>query len=710
MTEEGSLETFLKDVEEISEIVQGLNSSDSSHRENAFLQADKRLSLLKAEEDIEGTRIKTNRTVINKSPSANTVSSRPVINKSQMSQDTFLAQLENDAKERAQRRKEKENMANALKTLGNEAFVSGDYEAAVQHYTEGLDKMKDMQVLYTNRALAYIKLQKYQHAISDCAWALKCNEKCLKAYVHMGRAYVELKNYIEARKCYLKIPEIDSRQEKMAKDYLNQVDFQERKECEEQAARAEFDAGSEEAVSVVQLLQKLSRADQIELYYSGGIKFLNKAIKDCTGQTLFRTNNGFSIIGDNKVIKRCMFTTSADPVGTDLCLSVLNLWKTICNKNEVNQQIFISNPDTNKEIISLLSSEIPDIQFQTLALLSIFTMSERGSALMLKNIDPCSLLQSLLQYVTLRDGRANDAITILNCLTLEERLKIHFRTNFSCRSLISFVHLLSNVESCNREVLPHCIGIIGNLLEDQDIRKQAAEYVECWDACLLAMNKCTLPDSGDDYRYILLAVLGLMLNMSLEVTLAIKDRGEDICDRCISLLSSKDGTILTRCVGILSRVLPQCLLAAGQAVDRGLIKKMIKLLKAGRQRTSLYAVKVLAICTKENNQAREDVVKYDKKFSILRNFLSSEDEILVGNTALCLGNCFEIPGAASSLLQTDILKSLLTHASGNAKRTTVQQNAAIALGKLCTADSRFVNQLRELHGIEILNSCMKYIK
>ena len=39
-----------------------------------------------------------------------------------------------------------------LKTRGNTAFSQGDYEAAVQFYTEGLQQLRDMLELYTNRA------------------------------------------------------------------------------------------------------------------------------------------------------------------------------------------------------------------------------------------------------------------------------------------------------------------------------------------------------------------------------------------------------------------------------------------------------------------------------------------------------------------------------------------------------------------------------
>lgn len=40
----------------------------------------------------------------------------------------------------------------ALKDKGNEAFAKGDYESAVLRYSEGLEKLKDVRVLYTNRA------------------------------------------------------------------------------------------------------------------------------------------------------------------------------------------------------------------------------------------------------------------------------------------------------------------------------------------------------------------------------------------------------------------------------------------------------------------------------------------------------------------------------------------------------------------------------
>lgn len=69
-----------------------------------------------------------------------------------LSSDSFLKSIEADAAERAARRKTKTKMATKLKEEGNVAFKEGDYETAVRLYSEGLTHLKDMLVLYTNRA------------------------------------------------------------------------------------------------------------------------------------------------------------------------------------------------------------------------------------------------------------------------------------------------------------------------------------------------------------------------------------------------------------------------------------------------------------------------------------------------------------------------------------------------------------------------------
>lgn len=51
---------------------------------------------------------------------------------------------------------------------------------------------RDSCVLYLNRALTLLNLGLYSRAITDCDWALKLNEKSLKARLYKGKAYFEM--------------------------------------------------------------------------------------------------------------------------------------------------------------------------------------------------------------------------------------------------------------------------------------------------------------------------------------------------------------------------------------------------------------------------------------------------------------------------------------------------------------------------------------
>ncbi|XP_029429052.1 tetratricopeptide repeat protein 12 [Rhinatrema bivittatum] len=429
---------------------------------------------------------------------------------------------------------------------------------------------------------------------------------------------------------------------------------------------------------------------------------------DCTNKTLFRTGSGFSILNDNKIVRRSISTTGEDGA-LDLCLSVIMLWQAVCQRNEENQRVLLALSSTGEQLFCLLMSRDPEIHRQSLALLAIYTQTEMGRDMVNEYLDLPELVQALLRFMDFPDERASTAIGLLTDLAQEERFRVQLRSNFSTVVLPSFTRLLRSIELVNAAALPQSIAVLGNLSLDTVMRGQMSACELCWKACLEAVDKCQVHTPGSSSRDLLFAILGLMVNLSLEQNAVIQEYAGPVTHMCMALLNSKDGGILTRTMGILSHVLPQCPIAIEDAVTGGVVKKILQFLKAGGQTTTLYSIKTLAVCTKSSLQAREDVVMQDKRFRILMKLLSSESELIVGNTSLCLGNCLEVPGAASSLLKSDILKVLLRHAGGDAKKTAVQKNAAIALGKLCTSEPRYMVELRQLHGIEILNSCMKYV-
>uniref|UniRef100_A0A8C2YR44 Tetratricopeptide repeat protein 12 n=1 Tax=Chinchilla lanigera TaxID=34839 RepID=A0A8C2YR44_CHILA len=676
--EEKDFQKFLKNVDEITTLIQEMNSDDPVIQQKAVHQTEKRLMLMEEAQEEDECRTTLNKTVISPPQAASADEINP---------EAFLASLEKDAKERAKRRQENKVLADALKEEGNKAFARGDYETAILNYSEGLDKMKDMTVLYTNRAQALIKLGEYQKALVDCDWALKCDEKCTKAYFHMGKAHLALKNYSVSRQCYQKISEINPKLQTQVKEYVHQVDLREKADLQEKEAHELLDSGKNTAVTTKNLLETLSKPDQTPLFYAGGMEILTDVMKDCTEQTLFRTHNGFSIISDNETIRRCLSAAEKDVIEETVCVTVLKLWQAVCSENEENQRLLVLHPDVARLVPSLLASKLMAVQQQSLTLLLQLTQTERGRSLVISHLDMPRLLEALLSFLDFSDKKASTAIGLLTDLALEERFQVWFQANLSGILPVLTGVLKRDPMVTNPSALCKCIAIMGNLSAQADARRHMSACEEFGDACLGLLAKCE--DDVDLYREVIYTLLGFMMNLCLQVPFASEFWAEELSRRCLSLLNSQDGGILTRAAGVLSRTLCCSQKIIKEAVRAGVVKKMIKFLKTGGQTASHYAIKILAICTNSCCEAREEVVRLDKKFSVLLKLLSSEDEILMGNAALCLGNCMEVPSVASSLLNTDVVQVLLKLAGGDSQKTAVQLNAGIALGKLCTAEPRY---------------------
>eukprot|EP00106_Octopus_bimaculoides_P007571 XP_014775013.1 PREDICTED: sperm-associated antigen 1-like [Octopus bimaculoides] len=80
------------------------------------------------------------------------------------------------------------------KDKGNEAFRSGDYNEAVIYYNRSLS-IQPLDVVYNNRALAYLKLSLWSEAIADCDRVLINDSNNVKALLRRASAYKENKEY-----------------------------------------------------------------------------------------------------------------------------------------------------------------------------------------------------------------------------------------------------------------------------------------------------------------------------------------------------------------------------------------------------------------------------------------------------------------------------------------------------------------------------------
>ncbi len=130
----------------------------------------------------------------------------------------FIA-LEKDMVESQKKREDSRKKALALKDEGNAALKAGKCNKAIRLYSEAIEEFRGLMLLYTNRALAYIKKEEFQLAIADCDKVieylevfeeeLKSNKELfVKALTRKAIALHNLKEYTEAKELLKKALEV----------------------------------------------------------------------------------------------------------------------------------------------------------------------------------------------------------------------------------------------------------------------------------------------------------------------------------------------------------------------------------------------------------------------------------------------------------------------------------------------------------------------
>ncbi|XP_065071863.1 tetratricopeptide repeat protein 1-like [Rhopilema esculentum] len=104
--------------------------------------------------------------------------------------------------------------ANNLKAKGNSQFINGEYETAMDIYTDALkicpkDCTKQLSVLFANRAACYVKMGESLSAIHDCTSALELDKCYIKARLRRAQAYEAQEKLEDAFEDYKKVLELD---------------------------------------------------------------------------------------------------------------------------------------------------------------------------------------------------------------------------------------------------------------------------------------------------------------------------------------------------------------------------------------------------------------------------------------------------------------------------------------------------------------------
>lgn len=86
------------------------------------------------------------------------------------------------------------HLADALKEKGNELFKSGDFIGAEARYTAAITKYSRNPLLFTNRAFARIKLQRWDGVVDDCLHSIELTGGQgfnFKAYFYLGKPPIQ---------------------------------------------------------------------------------------------------------------------------------------------------------------------------------------------------------------------------------------------------------------------------------------------------------------------------------------------------------------------------------------------------------------------------------------------------------------------------------------------------------------------------------------
>jgi hypothetical protein len=95
-----------------------------------------------------------------------------------------------------------QEIARKLKDLGNGHFAAENFQKAVEAYSRAISFDRLNHIFYSNRSMAFIRLEKYQEALSDAHRVTLLQPSWLKGFHRMGTAYFQLGRFEDAAKCF----------------------------------------------------------------------------------------------------------------------------------------------------------------------------------------------------------------------------------------------------------------------------------------------------------------------------------------------------------------------------------------------------------------------------------------------------------------------------------------------------------------------------
>ncbi|EDO40005.1 predicted protein [Nematostella vectensis] len=184
------------------------------------------------------------------------------------------------------------------------------------------------------------------------------------------------------------------------------------------------------------------------------------------------------------------------------------------------------------------------------------------------------------------------------------------------------------------------LSAVGNVCRDAHARGRIAADQSWWRDLCGFMGRYS-PSASSDASVCLAvhACLGLLANISSHSPALLQTKVDELMRSITALLPCRDEDILERSLAVLRFILASSENSIKIVRQEKLYVYFITALQSPRKSTTVrYALKCLAVCTQDDEDARQAVLQHGGIESLM-GFFASEDEVTVGNAALCLSHC-----------------------------------------------------------------------
>eukprot|EP00002_Diphylleia_rotans_P018291 TRINITY_DN3548_c0_g1_i2.p1 TRINITY_DN3548_c0_g1~~TRINITY_DN3548_c0_g1_i2.p1 ORF type:complete len:787 (+),score=179.18 TRINITY_DN3548_c0_g1_i2:62-2422(+) len=588
--------------------------------------------------------------------------------------DAFMKEMEADAEERLARRRERINLADREKNQGNVAYKLGQFEKAIEHYTEAIRLYGDNTILYTNRAQAYLKLRRFQEALNDCDQSLQIDQKFVKAFIKKSQIYMEMEDFVKAEEEACKAATHDADSE------LVQNQF---KELSARKKKAELEAKNQEVLDLmnstgheeikkryVQLDQQISvlkNPNADDTAKSDAIFKLRTTLLNASWHipVLFRLRNGFPVLFSHIALQ---------PAAVLTCIA-------LACADEYNPLVVIKN-----YVPIVLGQVKEDDMVVTMAALAVVEalVSYDEAAQPLIDSDIFVIIKSLLQSQNVQYH-----FSICNIIQLWAPREI-FRKEFALDQshMASLVHLIN--ANYRPMMVEQASQTIAALTSYRDLHQAflKTDAHRCFVSILLDRK----PHSALTIHHICLS----LFNLSIDTSFCTKFQDMDVTTVCLDVMLENKIETAAMIAGFLSRVHNSVTITPD--VLRRFTTVVISLMPKStstKQRSNF--VRCLVHCSRAGDISADML---SLGLPALEPIFKSQtrDEVGMGNAALCIAECarwadFKI-GIPKAWIA--ILINTMKDCSGAS-----QKNAAIALARLASNRNNLA-VIRELRGTEMM--------